>query len=728
MSRRITILGGLLALLSLGGAAGRRPELGPTPASRIAAPTPVETAPRRSPGLPLLMPFFESGRLTPDEAIDLLDRPVDQVFQRLSGLPLQFQSDCVEVASLDAPDVPDSIDVLHYDIEILEVDETVESVRGRTTVSFTPLKRLYSADLHLAAVEVTALDVFQDGAFQPAIYTHVDSVLHVRIPESVPGDTLRIRVTHFDDDPTCTSVKGLLSGVDFTPVGVHTFAEPSYARHWFPAHDVPWDKATVRLAVNAPPGRVASASGVLVETGMVNGQERSVWEIDKPISTYLIAFYLQDYVKLETSTPGGVALEYFTYDYLVDATWIDFKNIPDMVEFYSDVWVPYPNPRYAMSLGFFGGGMEHQMNSLIGYFFIRGNVSNEQLFSHELAHQWWGNLVTMRTWRDIWLNEGFATFSEWIYDEHKYGWDRMRASTAVIDSIFIARLEDLDHPILDPPLDNIFSFAVYQKGGRVLDMLRGVSRLLLMSGPPRPPGEWESAALGGDDRFFRIFNRYATEFAYGNASTADFQRVAEGEFGQDLDWFFDPWLRGTGYPALVYDVVSTYTASTTYLDVQVQQTQEATRFDMPLQVRYRSGDTVLDEVRRIGDAASQWRVALPPGNWEVTLDPDDWLMDTAERVCRVPEAREVGIFPNPSSIGFTVTANLEGTPAPVSLTVFDVRGRRVRAQDLGIQDSECIAFRWDGMTDDGRRAPAGAYFGRLRIGNRVSTHRLVVLP
>ncbi len=703
---------------------------GPRPASLIAAdPGTAEPRPPRPDALSVLMPWIEQGTLTPNDLQDLLDRSVAHVLDTRGRLTPAFDSECVELLDLDRPVAPDLIDVQHYDIEVLEIDEATETYRGITTVTLVGNQALTSLDLNLADLVVTNVEIAADTGFGPVGYTHQDSVLHVGDFSTIPaGQLLRVRVAYDGLQSTCLSGKGIFSGVVYTSEGVHTFAEPTYSQHWFPCHDVPWDKATVTLTVTAPAGRVASASGSLVSTTRVNGLDKTTWEITDPVSTYLVAFYLSDYVLIEDTAPDGTALEYFTFSDLVDKTVIDFQNLPDMVEFFSNVWVPYPNPRYAMSLGFFGGGMEHQMNSLIGYFFIRGNRSLESLFSHELAHQWWGNLVTMNSWREIWLNEGFATYSEWIYDEHRYGWDAMRVSTAVIDSIYIARLEDLDHPILDPPSANIFSFVVYQKGGRVLDMLRGVSRFRLMNGPPRSPEQWDSEALAGDDRFFRIFTQYAAEHAHGNASTVDFQRAAEGQLGENLDWFFDPWLRGRAYPSLAYEVVPTLTPAATYLDVKVFQTQGGTQYQMPLQVRYRSGATLLDEVRWIKSPSVEWVVTLPPGDWEVILDPDDWLLEENAQISLPPVSRNVGIFPNPSAVGFNIVASIEGTAAPVSLMVYDVRGRLVRTQDLGVQNPGPISFRWDGLRNDGRPAPAGAYFGHLTMGSQTTSHRLVVLP
>jgi aminopeptidase N len=372
--------------------------------------------------------------------------------------------------------------------------------------------------------------------------------------------------------------------------------------------------------------------------------------------------------------------------------------------------------------------MEHEWNSLIGWFYIHGDRSMETLFAHELAHQWWGDLVTLADWRDLWLNEGFATYCEYLYAEHAYGWTAMRETTAKIDSVYIARLDMLDHPVLDPPAQWPFTFTVYRKGGRILDMLRGVSRLRLMTGGPRPPAEWEAAGLAGDDRFFRIFSRYAQDHADGNVTTADFRAAAEAELGEDLGWFFDPWLSGRAFPDLQARWFRTSSLAATRVSVELAQVQGGTQFRLPIQVRYRDGDHLLDEVRELDGPAVTWSVDLPPGKWGVEIDPDDWLLDRHVSQEIVPEPQAVEITPNPSRTGFDVTATLGGPgPTPVAFAIYDLEGRRVRGWPQTSLPPGFFQERWDGLTEMGRPAAAGVYVARVAIGNEVVVRRLVVL-
>jgi hypothetical protein len=306
----------------------------------------------------------------------------------------------------------------------------------------------------------------------------------------------------------------------------------------------------------------------------------------------------------------------------------------------------------------------------------------------------------------------------------------MKERIAFIDSVYQARPDSLDHPILDPPLNDVFSFNVYYKAAFVLHMLRGVARFELMRGPPAPPEAHASQAEQGDEDFKSIFTAYASRHIFGNVTTADFKTVATEKLSwADLAWFFDPWLKGTGYPTWWLDWNTTTHATGTFVEVHIKQApSNPTRFVVSLPVRYRSGATVLDEVRRIGPDSTSWVVSLPQGSWSVELDPDNWVLDKTVRMPLINSVRRLDISPNPSYSGFSFTASLEGANAAHGqLVVHDLSGRRVRTIDLGTVLPGPLSMVWDARGDDGTRVGPGVYFARLSLGATTSTARLVLL-
>ncbi len=705
----------------------------PAPASLIAPPTPVP-APPGSRTQPLLVPLMERG-LLPPEACDRLSRlPALPLAEALAAIDREAAAPaCLPLVALDRPARPDSIDVLRYDLHFTDVDETDRTVRARAVLTVCALAPLTEFPLDFAGWRATSVSLAASPADSlfPVPSEASDSTLRIGpFPAAAPGDTLILSVDYTGNSPSCAGWGGVPGGFVFDPRGVHTFSEPDYARRWFPAHDVPWDKAYASITVDAPPGRVASATGVPGPGRVLaNGAVRRTWTLDAPAATYLLALYLGDYVVVDESGPGGLPMEFHTYAEYEARTRETFAGVPDMIAFFS-TFHPFPFARYGMSLGNFPGGMEHQTNTLIGYFYLSGTRQVESLFAHELAHQWWGDMITPASWRDVWLNEGFATYFDLLYSEHRYGWAVFRQRSAVMDSVYFAHPE-LDVPLLDPDPGDLFTFIVYNKGARVLDMLRGVSRLRLLSGPAAGGTERRAAGLEGDRRFFAIFTRYAAAHAYGNASSADFQRAAEAELGENLDWFFGRWLHTVGHPELLYDwKVERSDGAGVRLRVAVRQVQTgAPVFRMPIQVAYSSRDTELVEARALDRAAVEWTVDLPPGDWTVVPDPDDWLLDEHRRAALFPVLQGLRVVNNPSRGAFELAGTLEGdVPVPGVLRVFDASGRLVRGVNLGEVGPGPVAVAWDGRTGDGRAAPAGVYFARLDLGENRAIRKLVRLP
>lgn len=326
---------------------------------------------------------------------------------------------------------------------------------------------------------------------------------------------------------------------------LYTMAEPHDARLWIPSYDQPGDKFdSTRIVLTLPASYKVLANGQLeYENEEIVGEDTlktTSWLNSNPISSYLIHFAAKDYYVHDAGTAGvnDTPVHYWVYkewyyedplypvDYSQENAIYDFGRTPQMIEAFEAAYGPYPFSKYDQAIVPMGGAMEHQTATSMGEGYAgSGNRVGEMVVAHELAHQWWGDHVGPHTFQDIWLNEGFATYSEAIWTEAVFP-DYVAGYMLEMQNAAKSQDSRTSYPISDPPYPYTVGL-VYDKGGAVLHMLR-----LEM----------------GDEDFFNGMKSYGIAYGYGNAATADFQAVMETESGKDLSTFFDQWVHGKRWP------------------------------------------------------------------------------------------------------------------------------------------------------------------------------------
>lgn len=495
----------------------------------------------------------------------------------------------------------------------------------------------------------------------------------------------------------------------------YTMSEPSDARYWMPCHDEPWDKATAELKITVPDGYVAASNGKLVS--VLPGPVGSVtwrWRESHPIAPYLMSVTASQY-SISTlpyvRAPGDtIPIQYYVWrpDSLETAQYL--PTVRSMVEALSGLFGPYPFDKYGMTsvVPFGYGGMEHQTITTLNRYL----QTDEQVVVHELAHQWWGDLVTCATWPDIWLNESFASYSEALWAEHKGG--RAALKAYMVDNQLLFMYGSWQGAVYDPEGQgfNLFDQVVYSKGSWVLHTLRGVL---------------------GDSLFFLALREYRARYAGGNATTDDFQDVVTSVAGVPMDWFFQQWIYGKGWP--VYGVAQRWTGDSLVVTITQVQPSDWSLFRMPLTLRIHGPGRDTTIVVQNTSRNQSYAFALPFVPDSVTLDPDGWVLKQVERIVTTVAENAAPSsyvleqnYPNPFNASTTIRYLIpEGTQgssagATVTLTVFDLLGREVHRAVAERQRPGIGSFVFDAGA-----LSSGVYYYRLEAGAWRATRAMVLL-
>lgn len=467
-----------------------------------------------------------------------------------------------------------------------------------------------------------------------------------------------------------------------------TLSQPNSAYEWWPCKQTLSDKLdSVAVWVTTSAANRAGANGVLeAVTPRPGNKLRYEWKSRYPIAYYLVSVAVAEYVEYtiyaRPAALNGDSIPVVNYVYDNPQTlpfWqADIDATVPMIEEFSDKLGLYPfwQEKYGHSMAPLGGGMEHQTMTTQGTFEF-------DLTAHELMHQWFGDHVTCRSWRDIWLNEGFATYGEYLALQALSPPDAPTWLDATRSDAFAQATGSIAVPdTLDA--NRIFEYGLtYQKAATVVHMLRHVA--------------------GSDSAFFALLRAYQTEFAYSTAVTADLQRVAEQSLGRplgSLGWFFEQWIAGEGYAR----TDAGWNQVGTQLIVESNQTATAPAatpfFRMPLEVlvTYAAGGPAPHLFRVEQTQASQrWTLPLPAGATvaRLELDPNQWNLLQILRTRRNNALQPTGlaadaaterlnVFPNPCTDRLHLSAIAEARAADV----LDLSGRVISRQPIANGSTE----------------------------------------
>ena len=500
-------------------------------------------------------------------------------------------------------------DVNFYRID-LNIDPTAQSISGNVTMQATSTVPGLNQVMLNFFDNMQVDSVVSDG--DTLNFTHNNNELNITLTGTFDTGTSFSVTIYYSGHP---GAAGGFKSFDFgqhqgAPI-ISTLSEPFGSPAWWPCKDDPADKAdSVDIIITVPDTLVVASNGKLIrETGNEDSTKTFFWAERYPISTYLVSLAISNYKVFSDyykySDTDSMEVVYYVYPEHLTAAEEDFNITVAAISYYSSIFREYPfiKEKYGMAEFQWSGAMEHQTCTSYGRSLISGNHRYDSYLVHELAHQWFGDLVTMKRWSHIWLNEGFASYAEALWSGHVGG------EQAYFDymNLFDQGLFPTSVFVYDSTnISELFSRTVYDKGAWVLHTLRHVM---------------------GDSAFFDALINYRTSFAFGNATTEDFRDICETEYGADLDWFFDQWVYGLYRPSYEFSWSDSAAGGEHVVTLTLDQVQTNTGlFKMPLDIVLTtfSGDTtfiVWDSL-----ASQEFQFVMNEEAINLKIDPNNWVL------------------------------------------------------------------------------------------------------
>jgi aminopeptidase N len=534
------------------------------------------------------------------------------------------------LAPIDSSDyrkyAPDrEVEVLHLALDVTP-DFKQRTVEGTVILKFKALSKPVR-ELKLDAVDLTVHSVTSTEKIQG--YDVTDEKMIVTLAESLPpGKEASVTIAYHAEPKLGLYFRTPEMGYKEGDTHLFSQGEEIEARHWYPCFDSPNEKFTSEITCRLPEGMTAVSNGRLVseEKDASSGMVVSHWTQEKPHANYLISLCAGYFKKLE-DRHNEVPLAFYTPPSEINEAATSFRDTKDIMAFFEEeIGVPYPWAKYYQVCvnDFVAGGMENTSCTTLTDFTLFTDAtenirSSEGLISHEMAHQWFGDLVTCKDWSHIWLNEGFATYYATLYHGHKNGRDAMlyelyqssRQITGVTND-----LRAIVRRTYDAPRD-MFDYLAYPKGGWVLHMLR---------------------AQLGKDLYRRCIKTYLQRHQFGNVVTDDLRAVIEELSGRSYDQFFDQWLYHAHQPEL--EVAYNWDEKAKLAKVSIRQAQKISDsvllFNFPLTIRFQGKSGAVDRTIQVKEKEEDFYFPLESSPEIVRLDPEYTLL--ARIAFRLPDA------------------------------------------------------------------------------------------
>ncbi len=512
------------------------------------------------------------------------------------------------------------VDIKHIKVE-LAIDTQKREIRGKVTHTLSPLHP-YLTQVELdCGPELKVTEVTLGARSVRCSFEIKHDKLSVKLDKAYgPDDSLDLSV-HYHGSPQ----HGLYFVLPQPPYPEKTLSfwtqgEAEDTHHWLPCYDYPNDRATTEVIVTAKKPLFVLSNGVLAET-RENADNTTTyhWKMDVPHSSYLISMAAADFAVYHDRA-GKLPVDYYVAKFFDEATARRFMGkTPQMIRFFGEkTGQPYPYAKYAQVCvpDFLAGGMENITATTMTESALHDEIAElegdaDGLVAHELAHQWFGDLLTCKDWSHIWLNEGFASYFDPLFTEQARGDDAFRLDMNGSLKGYLANDRSYRRPIVETRYESsidMFDGMTYAKGACVLHALRGVL---------------------GDDAWWKGIRHYVAAHKLQVVETDDFRTSMEAASGKDLKWFFDQWVYKAGHPEL--KVRWHFEDADKSVRVQIQQTQavddQTPLFRLPttLEITDDVGKTRIVPIL-IDGASHEFVIPAPARPKMVQIDPLGWLV------------------------------------------------------------------------------------------------------
>ena len=502
-----------------------------------------------------------------------------------------------------------TMDLVHMDLD-LRFDWKNQQVIGKAKLRLTPYfypQKIVILDAQ--DFEFGRVAWMHKGQLETLSYRYDNQEIQIYLPEEASlGDTVELELNYVafpeknsgEGSAAITDTKGLyfidpMDTIPGKPTMLWTQGETQHSSKWFPTIDRPNERLTHDIWLTVPDSMVSISNGrLLKEESLGNGMRKDHWKMDLPHAPYLVAIAVGDFAKV-TASHGDLPLGYYVEKGFEKGAAKVFASTPEMISYFEKrLGVPFPWQKYDQIVvrDFVSGAMENTTASI----FMEELLLDERealdsewdyIIAHELFHQWFGDLVTAESWPNLTLNEAFANYSEYLWNEKRYGEDQADLKLVVEKEGYLAEADAEPKELIRfnyADAEDLFDAHSYNKGGLVLHMLR---REL------------------GDAAFFKGLNLYLTQHAFQAVEAHDLRLAMERVSGRDLNWFFNQWFFAKGHPELKVEVDYSQPENLLLRFSQVQDLNETPVFQLPITVSWYEGEVRKTKIVQVSKAEQE---------------------------------------------------------------------------------------------------------------------------